>query len=98
MFEYDGLFPELDGDDDEEEEDRDDVDLSVVLEESVDVDEDGERQDGDGYDGGRVPGELVVGSEERLQVDQITHIYYIQGVPKNVLIEQNHNQNSVLWG
>ena len=62
----------------------------MVLEEPVDVDEDGERQDGDGYDGGRVPGELVVGSEERLHICRfnILHIYYIQGVPKNVLIEQ----------
>ena len=26
------------------------------------------------------------------------YLLYIQGVPKNVLIEQNHNQNGVLWG
>ena len=63
----------------------------MVLEEPVDVDEDGEGQDGDGYDGGRVPGELVVGSEERntyICRFNILHIYYIQGVSKNVLIEQ----------
>ena len=24
--------------------------------------------------------------------------YYEQGVPKNVLLEQNHNQNWVQWG
>ena len=60
----------------------------MVLEEPVDVDEDGERQDGDGYDGGRVPGELVVGSEERLHICRfnIFHIYYT-GCPKNVQLE-----------
>ena len=84
MFEYDGLYPELDGDDDEEEEDRDDADLSVVLEESVDVDEDGERQDGDGYDGGRVPGELVVGSEERLHICRLDYIYTTRRVSQKM--------------
>ena len=34
--------------------------LGPVLEELVDVDQDGEAEDGEGDAGGRVPGELVV--------------------------------------